>query len=287
MKRNKRRRKCPFLPLTLLAALLLIGGMFAVVLPVLQWDAEVSAEAGEYDQLREQNRQAEAREMVEEETLNQHIVPPISLAEEGSTVQQSENAVGERAVQAAVDLSVYLAQNPDFIAWLRIPGTNVDYPVVQTDDPDYYLNHTFSGKSSVIGTLFSLADADYQAPGRNIAIYGHHLRSSGEKMFTSLMRYKNPDFYEDNKTIVLDSLYRHSEYTIFAVVNMKVGDWEPSRTVFSGDAAFMAFVNRAKSESMYDTGVEVGADDHILTLITCDRSYAGKEGRLVILAVER
>ena len=284
MKRNKRRRKCPFSPLTLLAALLLIGGMLAVVLPVLQWDAEVSAEAGEYEQLREQNRQAEARETVEEETLNQHIVPPISLAEEGLPVQQSESAVGE---QAMVDLSAYLAQNPDFVAWLRIPGTNVDYPVVQTDNPDYYLNHTFSGKSSVVGTLFSLADADYAAPGRNIAIYGHHLRSSGEKMFTSLMRYKNPDFYEDNKTVMLDSLYRHSEYTIFAVVNMKAGDWEPSRTTFSGDAAFMAFVNRAKSESLYDTSVEVGADDHILTLITCDRSYAGKEGRLVILAVER
>ena len=284
MKRNKRRRKCPFSPLTLLAALLLIGGMLAVVLPVLQWDAEVSAEAGEYEQLREQNRQAEARETVEEETLNQHIVPPISLAEEGLPVQQSESAVGE---QAMVDLSAYLAQNPDFVAWLRIPGTNVDYPVVQTDNPDYYLNHTFSGKSSVVGTLFSLADADYAAPGRNIAIYGHHLRSSGEKMFTSLMRYKNPDFYEDNKTVMLDSLYRHREYTIFAVMNMKVGDWEPSRTTISGDAAFMAFVNRAKSESLYDTGVEVGADDHILTLITCDRSYAGKEGRLVILAVER
>ena len=284
MKSNKRQGKCPFSLLTLLAALLLIGGMLAVVLPVLQWDAEVSAEAGEYEQLREQNRQAEARETVEEETLNQHIVPPISLAEEGLPVQQSESAVGE---QAMVDLSAYLAQNPDFVAWLRIPGTNVDYPVVQTDNPDYYLNHTFSGKSSVVGTLFSLADADYAAPGRNIAIYGHHLRSSGEKMFTSLMRYKNPDFYEDNQTVMLDSLYRHREYTIFAVMNMKVGDWEPSRTTFSGDAAFMAFVNRAKSESLYDTGVEVGADDHILTLITCDRSYAGKEGRLVILAVER
>ena len=284
MKNNKKQGRCPFSPLTLLAALLLIGGMLAIILPVLKWDAEVSAEAGEYEQLREQNRQAEAREMVEEETLNQHIVPPISLAEEGLPVQQSESAVGE---QAMVDLSAYLAQNPDFVAWLRIPGTNVDYPVVQTDNPDYYLNHTFSGKSSVVGTLFSLADADYAAPGRNIAIYGHHLRSSGEKMFTSLMRYKNPDFYEDNKTVMLDSLYRHREYTIFAVMNMKVGDWEPSRTTFSGDAAFMAFVNRAKLESLYDTGVEVGADDHILTLITCDRSYAGKEGRLVILAVER
>ena len=90
MKSNKRQRKCPFSPLTLLAALLLIGGMLAAVLPVLQWDAEVSAEASEYDQLREQNRQAEARETVEEETLNQHVVPPISLIEEGLSVQQSE-----------------------------------------------------------------------------------------------------------------------------------------------------------------------------------------------------
>ena len=286
MKSNKRQRKCPFSPLTLLAALLLIGGMLTAVLPVLQWDAEVSAEAGEYEQLREQKQQAEVHETAEE-TPNQHAAPPVSLAEEGSTVQQFENAVGEQAAQVTVYLSACLAQNPDFIAWLRIPGTNVDYPVVQTDDPDDYLTHTFSGKQSVVGTLFSLADADYKAPGRNIAIYGHHLRSSGEKMFTSLMRYKNPDFYEDNQTIVLDSLYRHSEYTIFAVVNMKAGDWEPSRTTFSGDAAFMAFVNRAKSESLYDTGVEVGADNHILTLITCDRSYAGKEGRLVILAVER
>ncbi len=136
MKRNKRQRKCPFSPLTLLAALLLIGGMLAIILPVLQWDAEVSAEAGEYEQLREQHQQAEARETAEEETQNQHAAPPVSLAEEGSTVQQSENAVGEQAAQVTVDLSAYLAQNPDFIAWLRIPGTNVDYPVVQTDDPD-------------------------------------------------------------------------------------------------------------------------------------------------------
>ena len=78
MKNNKKQGRCPFSPLTLLAVLLLIGGMLAIILPVLKWDAEVSAEAGEYDQLREQNRQAEAREMVEEETLNQHVVPPVS-----------------------------------------------------------------------------------------------------------------------------------------------------------------------------------------------------------------
>ena len=92
MKNNKKQGRCPFSPLTLLAALLLIGGMLAIILPVLQWDAEVSAEAVEYEQLREQHQQAGARETVEEETQNQHAVPPVSLAEEGSTVRQSENA---------------------------------------------------------------------------------------------------------------------------------------------------------------------------------------------------
>ena len=106
-------------------------------------------------------------------------------------------------------------------------------------------------------------------------------------MFSTLIDYKQESYYAEHSVITLDSIYGRRCYRIFAVLNMKVSDWEPSRTTFSGDAAFMAFVNRAKSESLYDTGVEVGADDPILTLITCDRSYAGKEGRLVILAVER
>lgn len=285
MKRNKRRRKCPFSPLTLLAALLLIGGMLAIVLPVLQWDAEVSAEAVEYEQLREQHQQAEARETAEGETQNQHAAPPVSLAEEGSTVRQSENAVGEQAAQVTVDLSAYLAQNPDFIAWLRIPGTNVDYPVVQTDDPDYYLNHTFSGKQSVVGTLFSLADADYKAPGRNIAIYGHHLRSSGEKMFTSLMRYKDADFYAGHETVLLDTLYESGSYRIFSVLNFHSGEWDASQADFESDAAFLEFIRYARRNALYDMGVTVGAEDSILTLITCDRSYGGKAGRLAVVAV--
>ena len=122
MKNNKKQGRCPFSPLTLLAALLLIGGMLAIILPVLKWDAEVSAEAGEYEQLREQQQQAEARETAEEETPNQHAAPPVSLAEEGSTVRQFENAVGEQAAQVTVHLSACLAQNHDFVAWLRIPG---------------------------------------------------------------------------------------------------------------------------------------------------------------------
>ena len=278
-------------PSAFLAAAMAVTGAAMLLCPLIGQNTEMNRSAAEYDDLRVQLKSEEPAQATDAPAQGKSALRVLlglpSATQEPLELPKTDESPPEIDIGTGADLAACLAQNDDFIAWIRIPGTNVDYPVVQTDNPDYYLNHTFSGKSSVVGTLFSLADADYAAPGRNIAIYGHHLRSSGEKMFTSLMRYKNPDFYEDNKTVMLDSLYRHREYTIFAVMNMKVGDWEPSRTTFSGDAAFMAFVNRAKSESLYDTGVEVGADDHILTLITCDRSYAGKEGRLVILAVER
>ena len=287
------KQKHADLPSAFLAAAMAVTGAAMLLCPLIGQNTEMNRSAAEYDDLRVQLKSeepAQATDAPENRSTLRQMFDAVGFP---STTQvplelpeQDENPP-EINIGTGADLAACLAQNDDFIAWIRIPGTNVDYPVVWTDDAEYYLHHTFTGKPGAAGTLFSLMKTDYSIPSRNIAIYGHHLKSTGEKMFTSLMRYKNPDFYEDNQTIVLDSLYRHSEYTIFAVVNMKAGDWEPSRTTFSGDAAFMAFVTRAKSESLYDTGVEVGADDHILTLITCDRSYAGKEGRLVILAVER
>ena len=280
-------------PSAFLAAAMAVTGAAMLLCPLIGQNTEMNRSAAEYDDLRVQLKSEEPAQATDAQENRSTLRQMFDAAGFPSTTQvplelpeQDENPP-EINIGTGADLAACLAQNDDFIAWIRIPGTNVDYPVVWTDDAEYYLHHTFTGKQGAAGTLFSLMKTDYSIPSRNIAIYGHHLKSTGEKMFTSLMRYKNPDFYEDNKTVMLDSLYRHSEYTIFAVMNMKVGDWEPSRTTFSGDAAFMAFVNRAKSESLYDTGVEVGVDDSILTLITCDRSYAGKEGRLVILAVER
>lgn len=278
-------------PSAFLAAAMAVTGAAMLLCPLIGQNTEMNRSAAEYDDLRVQLKSEEPAQATDAPAQDKSVLRVLlglpSATQEPLELPKTDESPPEIDIGTGADLAACLAQNDDFIAWIRIPGTNVDYPVVWTDDAEHYLHHTFTGKQGAAGTLFSLMKTDYSIPSRNIAIYGHHLKSTGEKMFTSLMRYKNPEFYEDNQTIVLDSLYRRSEYTIFAVVNMKVGDWEPSRTTFSGDAAFMAFVNRAKSESLYDTGVEVGADDHILTLITCDRSYAGKEGRLVILAVER
>lgn len=194
---------------------------------------------------------------------------------------QAERTANPRSV----DVEACVAQNPDFAAWLTIPGTPVDYPVVQSNRTDYYLTHLFSGESSKLGCLFSLPSADYQTPNRNIAIYGHHL-SHSDAMFSSLVQYKDSGYCVAHSIIQLYTIYGERTYRIFAVVNMQVGDWDAAAADFASGQAFQAYVDRARAKALYDSGAAVGADDHILTLITCDRSAGGASGRLIVLAVQ-
>ena len=187
--------------------------------------------------------------------------------------------------QAGVDLAACQKQNRDFVAWITIPGTKIDYPVVRSNDTEYYLHHLFTGKESKLGSLFSLKSSDYQTPSKNIAIYGHHL-SQSDAMFSTLLKYKDASYCDSHSLIQLDTLYGYREYRIFAVVNMNVSDWDAATASFSSSDSFMRFVNRTKRKALYDTGVQVSEDDYILTLITCDRSYGGVTGRLIVMAVQ-
>ena len=186
---------------------------------------------------------------------------------------------------SGIDLNACLAQNRDFVAWLFIPGTKINYPVVRSDNTEYYLHHLFTGKESKLGCLFSLKSSDYQTPSRNIAIYGHHI-SHSDAMFSTLMDYKDASYCAAHSQIRISSLYGERTYRVFAVLNMKVSDWDAATASFSSDESFLRFVNRAVKKSLVDTGVQVTAEDNILTLITCDRSYGGASGRLIVMAVQ-
>ena len=186
---------------------------------------------------------------------------------------------------SGIDLNACLAQNRDFVAWLFIPGTKINYPVVRSDNTEYYLHHLFTGKESKLGCLFSLKSSDYQTPSKNIAIYGHHI-SHSDAMFSTLMDYKDASYCAAHSQIRVSSLYGERTYRVFAVINMKVSDWDAATASFSSKESFLRFVNRAVKKSLVDTGVQVMAEDNILTLITCDRSYGGASGRLIVMAVQ-
>ena len=280
MKHNNR------IPTLLLAVMLFLAGRAAFLVPLVTETAQINRDAEEYGELGALCKASSTDAPLDDRADG----TPVAFNDEQPSILQSvpsASPIYSALWNTGEDLAACQAQNADFIAWLQIPGTTVDYPVVWSDDSEYYLNHTFTGKRSYIGTLFSLKRTDYSAPSRNIAIYGHHIRSNDQIMFSPLLAYKDAAFYAEHKTVYLDTLYHTGVYTVFAVINMHNGDWEPSTSDFAGNEAFLAFVNNAKAQALYDTDVAVQASDHILTLITCDRSYGGKAGRLIVMAVKQ
>lgn len=185
-----------------------------------------------------------------------------------------------------VDLGKCYTENNDFIAWIKIPDTNVDYPIVQSDNIDYYMEHTFSGAKSSLGTLISLGKCNWKRPGKNIVIYGHDVEGTGKKMFKKLLDYKDVNFYNNHKTIYLDSIYHTGVYKIFAAFDITVGDIDPSVTNFASNEEFIDFVYAAKDLSIYHTDVVINENDTIISLVTCDRYFKKKVGRFVVMAVK-
>ena len=206
----------------------------------------------------------------------------------GKTSKQSQAQPSDRpATLSGVHLAKLQSQNSEFIAWLQIPGTSVNYPVVQTSDTAFYLTHNFKRQKAKAGTLFSLPSTDYRTPGKNIVIYGHHLSHRPNAMFSPLLNYKQAGYRRKHSKVLLDSVFRSNTYRVFAVVNWDIdGDWMPMQTSFSSTEEFTAFVQEAQRRSLYDTGVSVQDDAELLTLITCDRSFGGANGRLAVMAVK-
>ena len=209
---------------------------------------------------------------------------PASVKPEKRTQAQSS---AQPATLSGVNLAKLQSQNSEFIAWLQIPGTSVSYPVVQTSDTGFYLTHNFKRQKSKAGTLFSLPSTDYRTPGKNIVIYGHHLSHRPNAMFSPLLNYKQAGYGRKHPEILLDSIFRSNTYRVFAVVNWDIdGDWMPMQTSFDSTEKFTAFVQEVQRRSLYDTGVSLPETAEILTLITCDRSFGGANGRLAVMAVK-
>jgi len=177
-------------------------------------------------------------------------------------------------------------QNADFVGWVRIEGTQLDYPVLQTpNDPDYYLHRDFEKKSSRYGIPYMMESCRLEEPRTNYLVYGHHMRNGS--MFAALQNYTDYNYYKQHPYIQFDALNQAGSYEIVAVVKVdNAGDpsfWQ--EVLFpSGEAAFDSAWKQFQKKSFYDTGVSITAYDHLLALVTCE--YTLKDGRLMVVARE-
>ena len=211
-----------------------------------------------------------------------NLITEIDEPQKDAEAEESGLSVEElAAAEAALAHEKYaalFAQNNDFIGWIRIDGTNVNYPVMQTkNNPNFYLKHNFEKEYSDLGVPYIQEDCDL-ATSDNLIIYGHHIK--GQKMFGALEDYKSESFYEKHKTIQFDTLTEQAEYEIIAVFKTVAYSAEGYRYYDFVDAEneeeFNAYVGKCKELALYDTGVTAEYGDRLITLSTCELMWYKK-----------
>jgi sortase B len=197
-----------------------------------------------------------------------------------------EGDKGKYAKRQAHYLKLY-EKNRDFIGWLKIFGTDVNYPVMQMkSEQDYYLHRDFKKNYSMPGTLFASEISDVGKPSDVIIIYGHMMKNGS--MFGGLKEYTSHSYMKKHKAIRFDTLDEERMYEVFCVFSESVNTGSPGEfkyyqaSDFADEGEWSEFISRAKSLSLYDTGVAAEYGDELLALSTCEYSHA--DGRLVVLA---
>lgn len=186
--------------------------------------------------------------------------------------------------------SLYAANN-DFIGWVSIAGTNIDYPVMQAEDNEYYLHRDFDQNYAFEGTIFTDYEGRFgtdEMPNNTI-LYGHNMLYKFQ--FAALSNYRNNiDFLRMSPVIDFNTLYQNNKYKIFAVFIVNTQEehgeiFEYTKNVyFDNSSEFYSYILECMDRSLYETGVDIEYGDELLTLSTCDASTGLQDMRLVIVA---
>ena len=214
----------------------------------------------------------------------QNKTPGLAFLEDDTENDGEEGE--EKAPEVLEDYKTLLNMNKDLIGWLKIADINIDYPVMQTNDNNYYLDHNFDKKYDKNGCLFLDYQCDVINRNTNLIIYGHNMQSG--KMFGSLSKYSSKEYYEKHPKFEFDTIYEKGAYEIVYVFRSKIYNEDvvvfkyyqfldaQSEQEFNSNMAEMAKL------SLYDTGITPEYGDELLTLSTCD--YQENNGRFVIVA---
>lgn len=181
-----------------------------------------------------------------------------------------------------VDLSTLQEEYPDIKGWISIPGTCVDYPVLQSsaDDPEHYLRRTYKGERRTAGSIFFQWDCSPES--RNLVGYGHNMNDG--TMFAVLQKMADEAFRNEHSQILLQTKEGLREYQIAAVLKTDIQKLSFNRTEFADDADFLSFQKELFAQSLYKPETIPGADHRLLTLVTC--SYEWESARTVVVAVQ-
>lgn len=266
---NKRRRKNYFLygVSVLLSALLLLS-LFMIVTIYRKGNQEQAA----FDQL------LISVEKYRSEQKKEDGQPGIS-----PSGQTDPSHTSEPALQTPY-IALY-DRNPDFVGWLHISNTKIDYPVMYTpDNPEYYLHRAFDKTSSSSGTPFIGVGGGIDSDC--FIIYGHNMKN--DSMFGTLDKYQDQAFWAENPVFRFTTTAEEREYEVFAAVQTRILSTDESGYRYydhSGDLSeeeYNELIRYLQENALYDTGITPVYGEQIVILSTC--SYHTANGRFLIAA---
>ncbi len=167
-----------------------------------------------------------------------------------------------------VDLNALRQQNSDTKAWLQVTGTNINYPVVQTTNNEYYLKHSFDKSYNSAGWVFADFRNKLDGTDRNTIFYAH-ARSDGS-MFGSLKNILSSSWVSDDNNFTVRTVNDSVSglWQVFSVYHVPTTS-DYIQTDFHSDAEYLEWLNMLKARSSYKFNANMQASDKIITLSTC------------------
>ncbi len=174
-------------------------------------------------------------------------------------------------------------ENPDFVGWLKIENTSIDYPVMKSDsDPDKYIDRDFYGNKDPRGSLFMDPKSDISRNSSNMLIYGHNMKDGS--MFFDLLKFQEEVFAENNE-IYFETLSYRGVYEVFSVFQAEIGSsfGYYEYVNLQSEEDFREYIDNIQKNAIFFKG-EVSYGDELLTLSTCSYHVSGRNGRFVVVA---
>lgn len=177
-----------------------------------------------------------------------------------------------RFEQMKSNLTYLKSLNPDIFGYIYIDGTRISFPIVQSDDNEYYLEHAYTGEYMVCGSIF----ADYRAwsdmlDNRNTVFYGHNMKDGN--MFNNVMEFFDEDTFNSKviEVYTFDGIYTYEPFAVFEAIQT----YHYFEMDFDSDQEFVDFCYEMQEKSMFNKHMDFTADDRIITLSTCKNDPAG------------
>lgn len=231
---------------------------------------DYKAASDEYDSLRQYASEEVSTTDTAEKVSD---IKPIELEETEERKELKSNENREDFPEMEVDFKALREKNPDTVGWLYVGSCGISYPIVQGEDNDYYMNHTFEGTVNSSGAIIMDYRDDKYLKDWNTFIYGHNMKNGS--MFGSLKKLLNDETLYDSDPYIYVYLpgyiYR---YKIFSYYK----DKPDSKMYWTADTLqeYRQYIRDALSLSVRDLGVETSEENNMVTLVTCSGSGAGK-----------